>query len=135
MTPMKLCLLVDDYEVIRKVARPIVEQLGYVVTEAGTAEDAARQCHKEMPDLIVVDWSLPDGSTHDLIASIRSDQTDRYPQILYLVTENDPADLKKALSVGADDYVFKPFDRDSLQRKICEMTGTTLQLYAEADAD
>lgn len=133
MTPLKLCLVVDDYEVIRKVARPIIEQLGYVVTEAGSAEDAARQCHREMPDLIIVDWSLPDASTHDLIASIRADQTDRYPLIVYLVTENDPADLEKALNAGADDYVFKPFDRDSLQRKISELSGTTLQLYADAE--
>lgn len=133
MTPLKLCLVVDDYEVIRKVARPIIEQLGYVVVEAGSAEEAAQQCHKEMPDLVIVDWSLPDGDSHGLIASIRADQMDRNPLILYLVTENDPADIKKALTSGADDYVFKPFDRDSLQRKISEVTGTTLQHYASVE--
>lgn len=133
MTPMKLCLVVDDFEVIRKVARRIIEQLGYVVTEAGNASDAIDQCQTELPDLIIVDWSLPDIDAIELIAAIRAEDTDRPPVIIYLVTENDPVMLNKALKAGANDYLFKPFDRETMQMKIAELSGS-MTAFAEACA-
>lgn len=118
---MKLCLIVDDATVIRKVARHIVEQLGYIVIEAETGKAAIEQCRREMPDLILLDWHLPEISAHELLASIRAIRSERDPEILYCTTENDPTDLRRAFSGGITDYILKPYDRESLQTKIAQL--------------
>lgn len=118
---MKLCLIADDFEVIRKVARPIIEEIGYIVIEAENAAGVMAQCEQEMPHLIIVDWSLPDLDTHTLIKSIRSIGSSVMPGILYMVTENDQRDVDAAITAGADDYLMKPFDEHSLPAKIREL--------------
>ncbi|MEO1206994.1 MAG: response regulator [Pseudomonadota bacterium] len=122
---MKLCLVVDDFEVIRRITRPMVEELGYLVIEAADAESAVSHCVTEMPDVIILDWTLPDAETHSLIASIRAEPTDKFPVIIYMSTENNPADLVKALNAGADGYIIKPFHRETLQDKITQLTTKT----------
>lgn len=116
-------MVVDDFEVIRKITRPIVEELGYLVIEAADAATAAEHCVGEMPDVIIVDWTLPDADTHSLIASIRAEPTAKIPVIIYLTTENTPSDLVKALNSGADGYIIKPFHRETLQDKIKKLTS------------
>ncbi|MEM8538983.1 MAG: response regulator [Pseudomonadota bacterium] len=129
---MKLCLVVDDYEVIRKVVRRTVEELGFIVIEAATCEEAAAQCANEMPHLILVDWRLPDGGSLELITSIRAEPCNHIPVIVYLPTENDVEDISRALHAGANDYLQKPFDREVMQTKINElMPGTHFAAMAE----
>ena len=62
---MKTCLIVDDSRVIRKVARRILEQLGFEVCEAGDGAEALAYCRSEMPTVILLDWRMPvmDGLT------------------------------------------------------------------------
>ena len=56
---MKTCLVVDDSRVIRKVARRILEDLGFEVAEAGDGADALAWCRTTMPDAILLDWNMP----------------------------------------------------------------------------
>ena len=55
----KTCLIVDDSRIIRKVARRIVEGLGYEVDEAADGAEALSYCTGVMPDMILVDWNMP----------------------------------------------------------------------------
>jgi len=123
---MKLCLVVDDADVIRKVARRIIESLGYVVIEAETGMQAIDQCRREMPDLILLDWHLPEMGSHEVLQSIRGILTERDPTIIYCTTENDPVDLNTAFSNGITDFLLKPFDRDSLEAKVLEATRSEI---------
>ena len=56
---MKNCLVVDDSDVIRKVARVFLERLGYSVAEASNGEEALVRAELGMPNLILVDWHMP----------------------------------------------------------------------------
>ena len=57
--PMAHCLIVDDSRVIRAVARRIFEDLHFIACEAKDGLSALRACRKKMPDLILLDWSMP----------------------------------------------------------------------------
>ena len=56
---MKHCLVVDDSDVIRKVAKRILEEINITSTEAETADQALELCRQALPDAILLDWSMP----------------------------------------------------------------------------
>lgn len=118
---MRLCLIVDDASVIRKVARHIIESMRFTVVEAESAQQAIESCRNEMPDLILLDWQLPGSTATETIAAIRALRQDRRPIIVYCTTDYDTTDISRAFAVGADTFLLKPFDRESIDAKLSEI--------------
>ena len=86
---MKRCMFVDDSSVIRKVAKRILGGPDMLVIEAESGHEALRMCAADMPDILVVDSTLDDMETVDLIRSVRSLSTLTPPQILISLVEVD----------------------------------------------
>ena len=120
MTP-RTCLIVDDSRIIRKVARRIVEGLGFEVDEAADGSEALAFCAGVMPEVILLDWSMPvmDGMT--FLRRLRAAPGGDQPKVLFCTIENDPARIADALDAGADEYVMKPFDGEILTSKFAEV--------------
>lgn len=117
---MKHCLVVDDSGSIRKVARRILESIGFRTSEAETRAEALDSCRDEMPDCLVVDWQMPDGDALAFLAQLRSLPGGDRPKVMYLTSENDPIHVARALRSGADLHLMKPFDRESFLRPFAE---------------
>lgn len=119
VTP-RTCLIVDDSRIIRKVARRIVEGLKFDVDEAADGSEALTFCAGVMPDVILLDWSMPvmDGLT--FLRRLRALPGGDRPKVLFCTIEADPARISEALAAGADEYVMKPFDGDVLAAKFEE---------------
>ncbi|NBB65842.1 response regulator [Pseudomonas sp. ODNR1LW] len=117
----KTCLIVDDSRIIRKVARRIVEGLGYEVDEAADGAEALSYCAGVMPDMMLVDWNMPvmDGLT--FLRRVRAMAGGDAPKILFCTIETRPERIAEALAAGADDYVMKPFDGEILLSKLTEV--------------
>src|SRR5262245_50795226 len=115
---MKTCLIVDDSEVVRKVARHIFESFQLETSEAESGEDGLELCAKAMPDAILLDCHIPAMPTVAFLSALRALANGAKPVVIYCATENDPTVIARALSAGADDYVLKPFDRESLRAKL-----------------
>jgi two-component system, chemotaxis family, chemotaxis protein CheY len=118
MHGMKNCLIVDDSRVIRKVSRHIVESFGFAVLEAENGQDALSQCTEAMPDLILLDWNMPVMSGIEFILALRQKPWGAKPKVVFCTTENDVAHIREAIAAGADEYVMKPFDHETLQIKL-----------------
>jgi len=118
---MKHCLVVDDSQVIRKVARRIFESLGFETSEAEDAPAALAHCKAEMPDAILFDADLPNGSGVEFLRDLRRTPGGRAPVVFYLMTENDVPHIKEALNAGATDFLMKPIDRDQVEAKIAQV--------------
>ena len=114
---MKLCLVIDDSGVIRKVARALLNSIGYQVIEAETGEDGLNICTEQMPDVIMIDWDLPDMSGFDFLVDFKRTFPRQEPHIVYATTENDQIDISRALKAGASDYLIVPFDRANIEDK------------------
>ena len=112
------CLVVDDSAVIRKVARRIVETLGIRVAEAEDGEAALRTCAEAMPDVILLDWNMPNMDGYAFLQALRRSEGGGDPKVLFCTTENDVGAIARALRAGADEYIMKPFDRDILTAKL-----------------
>ena len=115
---MKTCLIVDDSKVIRKVARHILETLEFEVDEAGDGREALSRCEAKMPDVVLLDWNMPVMSGMDFLKSLRQADFAKQPKVVFCTTENDLAHIRAAIDAGADEYVMKPFDRETLQSKL-----------------
>jgi two-component system chemotaxis response regulator CheY len=114
---MKNCLVVDDSKVIRKVARHILESLNINVTEACDGRDALNQCENSEPDVVLLDWNMPVMNGMEFLQHLNASQQTR-PKVIFCTTENGLGHIKAALEAGADEYVMKPFDRDTLESKL-----------------
>ncbi|WP_312082731.1 response regulator [Brevundimonas sp.] len=117
----RTCLIVDDSRIIRKVARRIIEGLGYEVDEAADGAEALAYCIGAMPDVVLVDWNMPvmDGIT--FLRRLRATPGGDRPKVLFCTIETRPERIAEALAAGADDYVMKPFDGEILQSKLTEV--------------
>jgi two-component system chemotaxis response regulator CheY len=117
---MKTCLIVDDSRVIRKVARRILEDLGFSVQEAGDGLEALQACRRAMPDAILLDWTMPVMTGIEFIKQLRLEPKGETPKVVFCTTENDVERIAEAIKAGADEYMMKPFDGDILQSKFAE---------------
>jgi len=120
---MKLCLIVDDSSVIRKVAGTILASLDYEIIETDNGQQAIDRCQVQMPDAILLDWHMPELGGQDFLTLFKRTFTGRQPWIIYATTENNPVDIARAIAAGADDYVIKPFTRADLEAKFSKMSS------------
>ncbi len=115
---MKTCLIIDDSRVIRKVSRHILETLNFTVEEAENGQQGLERCGAAMPDVILLDWNMPVMTGIEFITKLRQRAGGDKPKVVFCTTENDVAHIREAISAGADEYVMKPFDHETLQIKL-----------------
>ena len=115
--PSKMCLVVDDSSVVRKVARRILEDMDFTVDEAEDGQEAYEKCRNAMPDAILLDWQMPIKSGLEFIRELRGYDGGDKPKIVFCTTENDIGHIAMALKAVANEYIMKPFDRDILEAK------------------
>lgn len=100
------------------MARRILEGLGFDVAEAADGVEALEQCARAMPDLVLLDWHMPVMDGMDFMNQLRDLAGGDRAKVLFCSAEKDPANIARALTAGADDYVMKPFDGDILHSKL-----------------
>jgi two-component system chemotaxis response regulator CheY len=114
---MKYCLIVDDSRVVRKVARRIIEELGFEIEEAAEGKAALDMCCTRLPDVVLLDWNMPVMNGLEFLMELRQLPDGNKPVVIFCTTENDIAHIQAAIGAGADEYIMKPFDSDILHAK------------------
>ena len=118
---MKLCLVVDDSKVIRKVARRILEELNFDIAEAVDGQDALNSCDQNMPDVVLLDWNMPVMDGLEFLKALRAREGVAQPVVVFCTTENDMAHIRTAIEAGANEYIMKPFDREIIEAKFAQV--------------
>lgn len=117
---MKMCLVVDDSRVVRKVARRILESLGFETAEAADGVEAIAFCKAAMPDAILLDWAMPNMDGLSFVRLLREEPGGEAPTVVFCAAENEPVKIAEALDGGADEYIMKPFDGDIVAYKLTQ---------------
>jgi two-component system chemotaxis response regulator CheY len=117
---LKTCLVVDDSRVIRKVARRILEDLGFETAEAGDGMEAMAWCRATMPEAILLDWNMPVMDGLEFLKQLRHEPGGHAPVVVFCTVENDLEHITQALDAGADEYIMKPFDGDIIAAKFAQ---------------
>ncbi|MEM6858888.1 MAG: response regulator [Pseudomonadota bacterium] len=114
----KVCLIVDDSRVIRKVSSKIAKSLGYVPVEAQDGEEALARCNKAMPALVLTDWNMPEMDGIEFVRRLRAIPTPKEPIVVFCTSNGEARDIHEGIGAGADDYIVKPFDEAALRAKL-----------------
>ena len=111
-------LVVEDELPLAEMLQYNLEAEGFRVSHAETGEDAEMLVSEEDPDLIILDWMLPQVSGIELCRRLRSKPETRAIPILMLTARGEESDRIRGLSTGADDYVVKPFSLPELMARV-----------------
>jgi two-component system, OmpR family, response regulator len=114
--PEARLLVVEDDPGISDLLFSALSFAGFEVRTAGTAAEALREVAASLPDLIVLDIMLPDGDGFDVLRRVRG-QSSGLP-VLFLSAKDGVADRVAGLTLGAADYVVKPFSMDEVLARI-----------------
>jgi two-component system, OmpR family, phosphate regulon response regulator PhoB len=111
-------LIVEDEESLALLLQYNLEAEGYRVSMARRGDEAEVAISEDPPDLIILDWMLPGLSGIELCRRLRSGKTARSIPILILTARGEEQDRIRGLTVGADDYVVKPFSVPELMARV-----------------
>jgi two-component system phosphate regulon response regulator PhoB len=111
-------LIVEDEPSIQELLAFNVMQAGYEALRAADADSAWQQIRGNLPDLILLDWMLPDTSGVVLAKQFRADARTRDIPIIMLTARGEERDKILGLESGADDYITKPFSPRELMARI-----------------
>ena len=112
-------LIVDDSRATRTIIKKMLSEVGFEVFEAADGVEALKRL-KEMaqPDVLLVDWNMPEMNGYDLVRAVRGDsQYDKVP-LMMVTSETEMGQMAKALEAGANEYVMKPFTKDVITEKL-----------------
>lgn len=127
-------LVVEDEPAQREVLSYNLEAEGYRVSFAVNGEEALLLVSEEAPDIIVLDWMLPNVSGIEVCRQVKSRQETREIPVIMLSARSEESDKVRGLEIGADDYVTKPYSvsellarvRSQLRRSRPTMTGQVM---------
>lgn len=122
---MSRILLVEDEPAILESLSYVLERDGLIPFQAPSLQVAQKHLQEQMLDLLLIDLMLPDGSGFDLIAQLRRNgQT--HPALIVLSSRDSESDRVRALEMGADDYVTKPFSPREVLARVHAVLRRTL---------
>lgn len=111
-------LLVDDEAAQRELLRYNLEKAGFETLQADNGAAAMDIVEAEEPDLVVLDWMMPEASGIEVCRALRAHAGTRLLPIIMLSARGEEADRSKGLDSGADDYITKPFSPRELVSRV-----------------
>ena len=113
----KIFIIEDEPSIIQLVQHNL-EKNGFIVLSSVNGNDGLRELKKFQPDLLLLDWMLPDLSGIDICKNIRKDNSFKDLPIIMLTAKGEEEDKIKGLDSGIDDYLTKPFSFNELMARI-----------------
>jgi two-component system phosphate regulon response regulator PhoB len=111
-------LVVDDEADITALVAYHLAKAGYRVSTAANGPDALKSAREERPDVVILDVMLPGASGYDVLAEMRRRDETRDVGVIMLTARREEADRIRGLSLGADDYLTKPFSPAELTLRV-----------------
>ncbi len=124
-------LVVEDEPVTRQLIAASLERAGYQVIRAASVPEAEAAIGKALPDLVLLDWVLPDATGMSLLRKLHTDRRTANVPVIMLTGRSEEADKITGLEAGADDYLTKPFSHRELLARIKSVVRRRTPLLSE----
>lgn len=113
----KIFIIEDEPSIIQLVQHNL-EKNGFIVSSSLNGNDGLKELKKFQPDLLLLDWMLPDLSGIEICKNIRKDNSFKNLPVIMLTAKGEEEDKIKGLNSGVDDYLTKPFSFNELMARI-----------------
>ena len=112
-------LVIDDSRAMRLILARMLRDLGFEVTEAGNGKEGlALLADGAHPELILLDWNMPEMTGIQFLDAVRKPPYSSTARVVMVTTETEIPQVLLALGAGADEYLMKPFTRESVVDKL-----------------
>ncbi|MGE0552183.1 MAG: response regulator [Gemmatimonadales bacterium] len=112
-------LIVDNSRAMRIMLGRFMKELGFETADAEHGKAALAKLESEpLPDLMLCDWNMPEMNGLDLVKAVRAEGKYASVKILMVTTETELSHVTRAIEAGANEYLMKPFMKESLQAKV-----------------
>lgn len=122
----KKVLVVDDFQTMRRILCKQLVDLGFArenILEAADGSEALEVIKDHDFDLIISDWNMKPMTGHDLLIKVRQDPRTANISFIMVTAEVSPDNVSKAKESGVDNYIAKPFDAQTVRRKVETVFG------------
>ncbi|MFN9309809.1 response regulator [Gemmatimonas sp.] len=133
-TADRILVVDDETEIVALVAYHLAKT-GYRVSTASSGQDALELARRERPSLIVLDLLLPGMSGFDVLEQLRLDESTRDIAVIMLTARREEPDRIRGLSLGADDYLTKPFSPAELVLRVAAILRRTGSVQPAGNTD
>jgi DNA-binding response OmpR family regulator len=114
----KRVLIIEDEFSIAELIKVSFPSDDFIIEICGNATDGLEAVKRKIPDVLILDWELPDFSGPQLIKIIKSDKKFVHVPVVMLTVRRETRDITNALAIGADDYITKPFKPQELLSRV-----------------
>lgn len=114
-----LALVIDDSRAMRLILGRMLRELGLEVAEATNGRDGLDRLDDGLaPALVLVDWNMPEMTGIEFVEAVRKPPYNSAAKLVMVTTETEVPQVVRALEAGADEYVMKPFTKESILEKL-----------------
>jgi DNA-binding LytR/AlgR family response regulator len=114
----KKILVIEDEKMVRENISFLLKEEGYTVFACKNGNEGIEKAGEEIPDLIVCDIMMHGKNGYDVLKELSKDNSTKTIPFIFLTAKVDKEDIRTGMNLGADDYLFKPFDADDLLESI-----------------
>jgi two-component system chemotaxis response regulator CheY len=113
-------LIIDDSRAMRTILSRIVSSLGFEISQAGDGKQglAVLQSEPALPNLIMVDWNMPEMNGYEFVRAVRANAAYAGIKVMMVTTESEISNMSMTMEAGANEYVMKPFTNDVVLDKL-----------------
>ncbi|MEM9496943.1 MAG: SpoIIE family protein phosphatase [Pseudomonadota bacterium] len=115
---MRSVLVVDDSRLQRRIVTAALSTFGFEVTEAGSGLEALRLCERQLPDLVISDWMMPEMNGLEFCRRFRDLCGNHYGYFILVTSKSEKAEIAHGLDAVADDFLTKPVNMGELRARI-----------------
>ena len=107
-------IIVEDEKDLATLLKYNLSKEGFKIKEAETGQEGLQLIKRELPDLVILDWMLPDFSGIEVCRQIKRDNKLKSIPVIMLTAKSEIEDKVRGLEMGVDDYITKPFNNKEL---------------------
>jgi CheY-like chemotaxis protein len=124
MTTKARVVLAEDEPDIQLIARLALKRAGFDVTTASTGVDALARIEEAAPDVIVLDWMMPDMDGPETCARLKANPATRDIPVIFVTAKSQQSEIARGLALGAVGYITKPFDALTLGDQVKDLLAS-----------
>ena len=112
-------LVVDDSRAMRSILRSFLQEAGFTVSEACDGHEALEQLKENGKfQVVLIDWNMPPLDGYELLQAVRANNAYDDTLLVMVTTETEMEQVTRALEAGANEYIMKPFTKETLLEKL-----------------
>lgn len=116
-------LLAEDEPDVQLIARLSLKKAGFTVVTAGNGAEALERVAAERPDVILLDWMMPDMDGFETCRRLKADPATAGIPVIFLTARVQEAEVARAMALGAAGWIGKPFDALTLGQRVLDLVA------------